>query len=89
MKLSDCIVWLFVLAVTAGCAKQPEPQLIAPVRIEVTKSDFCEIMRSINGPAGKVRWSVRDTPETITSVRRLAAAFDRRCQRSPNSSAGS
>lgn len=72
---------LMVLAAAlAGCAQEPAVQPVAPVvKIETTRSDFCEIMRSLHGVSGKLSWSVRDTPETITGVRRLAAAFDKRC----------
>lgn len=69
-----------IAAALAGCAQDPPAQPVAPVvRIETTRSDFCEIMRSLHGQSGKLSWSVRDTPETITGVRRLAAAFDKRC----------
>ena len=67
------------LAVLGGCAKEPAPATVAPVKIMVTSSDFCGVMRRLHGQGGKPTWSVDDTAETITQVRRLGAAFDQRC----------
>lgn len=63
----------------SGCAKEPAPAPVAPVKIMVTSSDFCGVMRRLHGQGGKPTWSVDDTAETITQVRRLGAAFDQRC----------
>lgn len=66
----------------AGCAKDPEPAPIAPVKIEVVGHDFCDILRRINGPRGHLEWSVSDSPLSITRMRRVNAAYDARCSAS-------
>jgi type IV pilus biogenesis protein CpaD/CtpE len=64
-----CPVLGLVAALLGGCAQEPPVQ---PVNI--TASDYCAI-------AQKVTWSVDDTRETISGVRREAAKWDRRCGR--------
>lgn len=72
-----------VVAVLAGCAKEPPAApLVQPVTVEVTGSDFCEIMCRLY-PTCKPTWSLSDTPESIRSFRRLNAAYDKRCVVSP------
>ena len=63
----------------AGCAKEP-PQgpIVAASTVSVTASDFCEIMQRLYS-TGKPTWSLADTPDTITQIRRLGAAYDKRC----------
>lgn len=70
---------LAVAYMLAGCAKEP-PQgpIVATATVSVTASDFCEIMQRLY-PTGKPTWSLADTPDTITQIRRLGAAFDKRC----------
>ena len=58
----------------AGCAKEPEPAPVAPVKIQVTASDFCALVKRAYGPKGPTYHHL-DTPETITGIRRLAASF--------------
>jgi len=68
-----------ILLLLAGCAKEPPAApLVQPQVVEVTASDFCEIMARLH-PTGKLMWSTADTPETITQARRLNAAYDKRC----------
>jgi nitrous oxide reductase accessory protein NosL len=69
-------------AALAGCAKEPEPAPVAPVKIEVVGHDFCDILRRINGPRGHLEWSVSDSPLSITRMRRVNAAYDARCSAS-------
>ena len=71
--------YILGFSVLGGCATKPAPAPVAPVRISVTSSDFCGVMRRLHGQGGKPTWSVDDTAETITQVRRLGAAFDQRC----------
>lgn len=60
----------------AGCETLPD----TPVQpVSIVSSDFCEIMKDVAPPTGKLDWSVQDTPQSIRGVRRLAAAVDRRC----------
>lgn len=76
MKRAAIIASALVLS---GCANSPPTEsLVKSATVQVTSSDFCQIMRALF-PTGKPSWSVEDTPETITSVRRLNAAYDRRC----------
>lgn len=63
----------------AGCAQSPPVATVKPVTVAVTASDFCQIMRGLAPPSGKLTWSLDDSPETITGIRRLAAAYDKRC----------
>lgn len=51
------------LAVLGGCATG---------KVEVTADNYCRI-------AKKIRWSVRDTTETITAVRKENAKHRRIC----------
>ncbi len=68
-----------VLGLIGGCAQSPPVATVKPVTVAVTASDFCQIMRSLAPPSGKLTWSLDDSPDTITGIRRLAAAYDRRC----------
>lgn len=66
--------------VLSGCATSPPAEgLVKTATVQVTASDFCEIMRAVLPPTGKFLWSVGDTPESITHARRLNAAYDTRC----------
>lgn len=80
MRLAGYISALTALGyMLAGCAKEPAPApLVKAATVSVTVSDFCEIMRRLS-PTGKVSWSLTDTAETITQIRRINAAFDKRC----------
>lgn len=72
------VTWVATL-VLAGCAKEPEAAPVAPVKVQVTASDFCAIVKRAYGPQGPTYHHL-DTPETITGIRRLAASFRaRRC----------
>ena len=70
-------------ATLAGCANEPPAAPVAPVKVEVTDHDFCQIMRRVAGASGKLTWSIDDTPKTIHGVRRLAEAYDKRCASKP------
>lgn len=71
--------FLFLQITLTGCAQDPPAAPIAPKTVSVTSTDFCEIMKAIAPPLGKPTWSRNDTPETITNIRRLNAAVDKRC----------
>lgn len=74
------LVGLIALSATlAGCAGEPPTQPLAPVKVNITGHDFCQIMRRIAGPSGKLTWGTADTPQTINGIRRLAEAYDKRC----------
>lgn len=77
--MKRCAVLVALPWALAGCASAPADDVPRPATVRVAASDFCEIMRGVAPPTGKLSWSVRDTPETITGIRRLAAAVDRRC----------
>lgn len=65
---------------TTGCAQEPPPPApVAPVIVKVTADTFCQTMRRLYGQSGKPTWDVADTPESITHLRRLGAAYDSRC----------
>ena len=61
-----------LLLALAGCAADA-PVPVQPVTIK--SSDFCEIVSK----SRDLTWSIQDTPETITSIRRLGAKHDARC----------
>jgi hypothetical protein len=65
--IAVCLIIGAVAIIMGGCAKEPSAQ---PVNI--TASDYCAISR-------KVTWSVDDTRETISQVRRENSKHDRRC----------
>lgn len=66
-------------AILAGCAKEPDPVPVAPVKVQVVDHDYCAIMRRINGASGVFPWAVDDTTLSITRMRRANAAFNNRC----------
>lgn len=69
-----------IVCTLSGCAQSPPAEpLVKAATVQVTSSDFCEIMKALS-PTGKLTWSVADTPETINQVRRVNAAYDKRCQ---------
>lgn len=69
----------------SGCAQEPPAAPVAPVKIQVTSSDFCQIVKRAYGPQGPT-WDIADTPETIIGNRRLAASFrSKRCNPHPSS----
>lgn len=77
---------IVICGLLSGCAQEPPVVPVAPVKIQVTSSDFCQIIKRAYGPAGPT-WDVSDTPETITGIRRLAASFrSKRCNPSPATS---
>ena len=77
-------VMITLAVLLSGCAQSPPAEpLVKSSTIRVTASDFCEIMRALY-PTGKLTWSINDTTETITEVRRVNAAFDKRCVRPKN-----
>lgn len=56
-----------------GCAADPPPATVQEV---VIKSEtFCELVDKRQD----LTWSVNDTRETITSIRRMGAKWDARC----------
>lgn len=83
-RLALCATLSAILAVIlAGCAQNPSAEPVAPVKVEVTDHDFCQIMRRVAGASGKLTWSTADTTETIHGLRRLAEAYDKRCASTP------
>lgn len=66
-------------AILAGCASEPQPAPVAPVKVQIVDHDYCAIMRRVNGPAGVFPWAINDTPVSITKMRRANAAFTKRC----------
>lgn len=77
------IIPIAFLGALAGCAQEPPAAPVAPVKVQVVGHDYCAILRRINGGDGRFRWSVQDTPPSITSMRRANAALVKRCPASP------
>lgn len=70
----------------SGCAKEPEAAPVAPVKVQVTASDFCAIVKRAYGPDGPT-YDLNDTMRTFTGNRRLAASFRaKRCNPVPATS---
>lgn len=73
------ILCLVTCGLLSGCAKEPETAPVAPVKVQVTASDFCALVKRAYGPKGPTYHHL-DTPETITGIRRLAASYrSKRC----------
>ncbi len=83
MRTIGYILAMPLVGVMGGCAQEPPAETVQPSAVKIVGSDFCPTMRGLFPPVGKPTWSARDTPDTITQTRRLAAAIDRRCQSSP------
>lgn len=66
---------LLILCTIAGGCAQDAPVPVQPVTI--VARDFCEL---VDKPRD-LTWSVNDTKDTITSLRRLGAKWDSRCAR--------
>lgn len=67
-------LWLLMLLIVllTGCSQdQPVPMQSVTIR----GSDFCDIVKK----SRDLTWSIQDTKETITNIRRLGAAWDARC----------
>lgn len=85
VKAVGYILGVATCGLLSGCAQEPPAAPIAPVKIQVTSSDFCQIVKRAYGPNGPT-WDVSDTPETITGIRRLAASYRaKRCSPTPTS----
>ena len=66
-----------IIAILGGCAQEPPPAPVQPVRI--VADGFCERMRAILPPNGKPTWDISDSPRTINDARRTGAAVDAAC----------
>lgn len=61
-----------ICSVLAGCATEPP----VPVQsVSIKSSDFCELVDKRRD----LTWSINDTRETVTNLRRLGAKHDARC----------
>lgn len=70
-----CLMSLMMLTALSGCATDQQ----AAATAKVTANTYCQI-------AGKVTWSVKDTPATIAGVSRENAKIDRLCAKPPKTS---
>lgn len=73
------LVCFLAALILSGCAVDPPAE---PLKVDVTRSDFCEIMKGVLPPTGKPRWSIKNDPVSIQDARRLGAAVDKNCSAS-------
>lgn len=69
MKL---FIFMLLIVIMTGCA-QDAPVPVQPVSIK--SSDFCELVDKKRD----LTWSVQDTRQSISNLRRLGAKWDARC----------
>lgn len=70
MKANPYICGMLVIAnILAGCGGQVQTP---PVNVAVTTDSYCSIY-------AKIRWSAKDTPETVAQVMRENGKYDRAC----------
>lgn len=70
---------LLLAAITLGLAGCEQAQTVPVQPVTIDRSDFCEIMRDLHPPTGKITWDIKDTPATIHQIRRTDAAVDKTC----------
>lgn len=77
--LAHILSFILLAAVTLGLSGCDQSQNVPVQTVVVDRSEFCEIMKDLHPPSGKISWDVGDTPRTIHQIRRTDAAVDK-CQ---------
>lgn len=77
--VAHILSFLLLAAITFGLAGCDQAQTVPVQPVTINRSDFCEIMKDLHPPSGKITWDVKDTPATIHQIRRTDAAVDKTC----------